>query len=115
VYQKCVKNTKSAIIVAVMMTSCILNCSISCSKKHTADLALVASRFSQALLQESFTSKWWLSSKVEAGNFTKNKLLKLIIMNYQFNENRLSICRLKSEHKYSEKKLQKMNVSWRMF
>jgi len=27
--------------------------------------------FSQEFLQESITSKWWLSSKVEAWNFTK--------------------------------------------
>jgi len=56
----------------------MLNCNINC-KQHTADLALIASRFSQALLQESFTSKWWLSSKVKAWGFTKNKLLKLVI------------------------------------
>jgi len=31
-------------------------------------------RFSQALLHESFTRKWWLSSKIEAWNFTENKL-----------------------------------------
>jgi len=30
------------------------------------------------LLQESSTSKWWLSSKVEAPNFTTNKLFKLV-------------------------------------
>jgi len=47
-------------------------------KKHSADLALTASRFSQALSQESFTSKCWLSSNVETWNFTKNKLLKLV-------------------------------------
>ena len=34
------------------------------------------SRFSQALLHESFTSKWWLSFKIETWNFIKNKLLK---------------------------------------
>jgi len=33
---------------------------------------------SQAFLQESITSKWWLSSKVEAWNFTK-KILNLSI------------------------------------
>ena len=53
----------------------LLNCNIGCTK-HTADLALIASRFSQALSQETFTSKWWFWSKVEAWNFTKNKLLK---------------------------------------
>ena len=34
------------------------------------------SRFSQALLHESFTSKWWLSFKIETWNFIKNKVLK---------------------------------------
>jgi len=55
----------------------LLNWHISCTM-HTADLAFTASRLSQALLQESFTSKWWLSSKVAVWNFTKNKLLKLV-------------------------------------
>jgi len=32
---------------------------------------------SQAYLQESITSKWWLSSKVEGWNFTK-KTLKFV-------------------------------------
>jgi len=54
----------------------LLNCSIGW-KKHTADLALKASRFSQTLLKESFTSKWRLSFKVETWKSTKNKLLKL--------------------------------------
>jgi len=31
-------------------------------------------RFSQALLHESFTSKWWLSFKIETWKFIKNKL-----------------------------------------
>jgi len=30
------------------------------------------------VLLESFTSKWWLSSKIEAWSFTKNKLEKLV-------------------------------------
>jgi len=34
------------------------------------------SRFSQALLHESFTSKWWLSFKIETWKFIENKLLK---------------------------------------
>ena len=33
------------------------------------------SRFSQALLHESFTNKLWLSFKIETWNFIKNKLL----------------------------------------
>jgi len=32
------------------------------------------SRYSQALLHESFTSKWWLSCKIKTWNFIKNKL-----------------------------------------
>jgi len=34
------------------------------------------SRFSQALLHEGFTSKWWLSFEIETWNFIKNNLLK---------------------------------------
>jgi len=37
----------------------------------------MALRFSQPLLQGSLTSKSWLWSKVEAWNFTENKLFKL--------------------------------------
>jgi len=47
-------------------------------KKHTAYLALTASRFSQAHFHESYTSKWWFWSKEETWNVTKNKLLKLV-------------------------------------
>jgi len=35
----------------------LFNFNIGC-KRHTAELALIASRFSQALSQESFTIKW---------------------------------------------------------
>jgi len=80
-----------------------MNCSIGC-KKHTADLAIIASRFSQ----ESFTSKRWLSSKVEAWNFTKNKLFKTC----HLNENLLSICCLKSEDNHSEKCAIKLHILW---
>jgi len=55
----------------------LLNCNIGC-KEHTADLALKPSRFSQSVLHERFMSKWWLSSKIEAWNFTKNKFEKLV-------------------------------------
>jgi len=48
----------------------LLNWNIGCTR-HTADLALIASRLSQALLHESLTSKWWLSSKVEFGILLK--------------------------------------------
>jgi len=47
----------------------LFNCTIDC-KKHTVDLALIASRFSKALLQERFTSKLWLWYKVEAWKLT---------------------------------------------
>ena len=40
----------------------LLNCTIGW-KKRTADLALIATRFSHGLLQEIFMSKWWLSFK----------------------------------------------------
>jgi len=52
------------------------------------------SRFSQALLHESFTNKWWLSFKIEAWKCIKNKPLKFFNstkMNYVF-------ASLKSEH-----------------
>jgi len=62
---------KNAIIIAATMTT-----------MTTAILATKgihkASRFSQALLHDSFTSKWWLSFKIETWNFIKNKLLKFI-------------------------------------
>ena len=57
------------------------------------------SRFSHALLRENFTSKWLLWSRVEAKNFTKNKLFKL-------NKNRLYVSRLKSELSFFRKKRQ---------
>jgi len=34
--------------------------------------------FSQSLLHESFTSKWWLSFIIETWKFIKNKLLKYL-------------------------------------
>ena len=77
----------------------LLSCKIGC-KKQTADLALMAPRFSRAFLQESFTSKCWVWSRVEAMNFTWNK-------GWKRNKNRLSICRLTSELNYSGKKCQK--------
>jgi len=51
-------------------------------------------RFSQALLHESFTSKWWLSFKIEAWNFIEDELLKF----FSPTKIDLYICRLKSEH-----------------
>jgi len=57
----------------------LLNCNVGCKKTQpNEEHALIAWRFSQALLKKGFTSKWWLSSKVKAWNFTKNKLLKFV-------------------------------------
>jgi len=54
--------------------------------------------FHKRFYSESFTSKWWLSSKVETWNLTKYKLFKLAnSMKMVF------IFRLKSEHSCSEK------------
>jgi len=55
----------------------LLNSSIGC-KRHTADLALIGSRFWQTLSQEGFTSKWWLLFNVEIWKIAKAKLLKLV-------------------------------------
>jgi len=77
------------------------------AKKHTADLALIASRFSEALLQDSLRSKWWLSSKVEALTFTTTNFYTC-----QLNKNRLPIFRLKSENDYSEKSARKLHHMW---
>jgi len=77
-------------------------------KTHTADLALIASRFSQLFSQESLTSKWWLSSKVEAWNFTKNKVLKLVNsmkMDFVFTGLNLNII-------IHKKKFQKSHILW---
>jgi len=57
---------------------------ITCSTAILAEKSIVQIlhwqhwRFSQALLQGSFTSKRWLSSKAETWNVTKNKILKLV-------------------------------------
>jgi len=53
---------------------------------YTADLTLIATRFSQALLQEIFMSKWWLPSKINLVNS-----LNTNFQTCQFNENRLFI------------------------
>jgi len=79
-------------------------------KKHSGDVALIASRFSQSISQESFISKWWFSSKVEAWNFFQKLTFKIC----QSNENRLSTCQLKSEHNHSEKSARIMHISWMM-
>jgi len=84
----------------------LLSCNIGC-KMHTAFRALIASRLSQGLQQDNFTSKWWLWSKAEAWNFTKNDLLNLSI---QWNQT--FVCRLKSEHNCSGKNFRQMHVLW---
>jgi len=87
-------NIKSAIIIAGTMTSC--STAILAAKSILADLALIASRFSQAFMQENFTSKWWIRSRVEAMNFTKYKLFKT------------------QRKQTSEKSARKLQVLWMM-
>jgi len=60
---------KNAIIMAATMTT--MTAAILAANGIRKTL-----RFSQALLHESFTSKWWLSFKIETWNFIKKKLLK---------------------------------------
>jgi len=55
----------------------LINCNIDC-KKHTTDLALIASSLSQAVWQGNCTRKWWFSTKMKHWNFSENKLLTLI-------------------------------------
>jgi len=57
---------KNAIIMAATMTTAIL---------AAKGILHKTTRSSQALLHESFTSKWWLSFKIETWNFIKYKLL----------------------------------------
>jgi len=57
---------ESAIIMTATMTTAIL----------AAKGIHKTSRFSQTLLHESFTSKWWLLLKIETWIFIKNKLFK---------------------------------------
>jgi len=60
-------------------------------------------------LHESFTSKWWLSFKIETWNFIKNKLLKYFNstkMDYVFAGLKLNILLKKSARK--------IHFSWMM-
>jgi len=53
-------------------------------------------------LHESFSSKWWLSFKIETWNFIKNKVLKFINstkMDYVFAGLNLNILFLKKREK----------------
>jgi len=62
-------------------------------------------------LHESFTIKWWLSSKTEAWNFTKNKLKKLVNsmkMEFIFASLILNIIN------YSEESTRKLHLLWMM-
>jgi len=66
------------------------------------------SRFSQALLHESFSSKWWLSFKTETWNFIKKtfKIFQFNEMDYVFAGLNLNILFKKSARK--------MHLSWMM-
>jgi len=66
------------------------------------------SRFSQALLHESFSSKWWLSFKIETWNFIK-KTLKI----FQFNEMDYVFAGLNLNIVF-KKTARKMHLSWMM-
>jgi len=87
------------------MTSCS---SAILPKKHTVDHVLITWRFSHALLQENFTSNFWFLSRVEARNFTKNKLLKLVNStktDFLFSELNLNLI-------IQKKNARKMHVLW---
>jgi len=88
----------------------LLNRNISC-KNHTAEILLAAPRFSQALLQEPFTSKWWFSSKLEPRKFIlKTHFLKLVNskkMDFLFSGLDLNII-------IQKKAPEKMHVLWMM-
>jgi len=67
------------------------------------------SRFSQGLLHESFTSKWWLSFKIETWNFIKNKLLKF------FNSTKMDcVFAGLNLNILFKKSARKMHLSWMM-
>jgi len=99
IYKKCNRND--------IYDNFLLNYNVGC-KEHTAYRTLMTSRFSQAVLQVSFTNKWWFWSKVEA--WTKKKTFKTS----QLNASRLFLCRLKSEHKCSGKSARLRHVLWMM-
>jgi len=84
----------------------LLKCNIGC-KKHTADLARIASRFSQALLQEILRPNGHFYPKQDLGISLKTKLQIC-----QFNENGLSICQLKSGHNHWEKNTREVHILW---
>jgi len=90
---------KNAVKMAATMTTAIL----------AAKGIHKTSRSSQALLHESFTTKWWLSFKIEAWKCIKNKLLKFFNstkMDYVFAGLKLNIVFKKSARK--------MHLSWMM-
>jgi len=74
----------------------LLNCNISC-KKHTANLGLKPPIFPLSVLHERFISKCGFHPKQKRGN-----LLKTNLKNLSIQWRLTSICRLKSEHNYSE-------------
>ena len=67
-------NIRSAVTMSTTMTSSPTAILAAKSLLHAVHYSI---EISQALLQERFTSKWWLSSKVETWNFAKYKLLKI--------------------------------------
>jgi len=71
-------NIKMAIIMAATMISCSTTMWLEKAQPN-AEHALLASRFSQALLQKSFSSKWWLSFKVKLGTSLKTNFQNLSI------------------------------------
>jgi len=62
-------------------------------------------------LHESFTIKWWLSSKTEGWNFAKNKLKKFVNsmkMEFTFASLILNVIN------YSEESTRKLHLFWMM-
>jgi len=59
--------------MAATMTTAIL-----AEKDILQILPLKDRDFHKRSYMKLFTSKWWLSSKIEAWNFTKNKLSKFV-------------------------------------
>jgi len=104
--EACKYSIRSAVVMAAAMTSC--STAILAAKTYCRSCTYSTERFTSAL-QEWFMSKWWQWSKVEAWNFTV-KTFKTC----HFNESRLFICRLKSQHNCSGENTRNMHVSWMM-
>jgi len=67
--------------MVVIMAATIISCSTAMLAAKNTTLCSTCTYgivvFTSVFAKKRFTSKWWLSSKVKAWNFTKNKLLKL--------------------------------------